>query len=160
MELWDAYNKDFNKIENMILERGKPIPEGVFHLVCEIVVKHIDGSYLLMQRDYQKHLGGLWELTAGGSALKGENAFDCAYRELQEETGIKSNNLVEINRIAQEENHTLYVEYLCVTDCPKDAIILQAGETIAYKWVTLEELKTMATKELAATRTLKTLGIH
>ena len=160
MELWDAYNKDFNKIENMILERGKSIPEGVFHLVCEIVVKHIDGSYLLMQRDYQKHLGGLWELTAGGSALKGENAFDCAYRELQEETGIKSNNLVEINRIAQEENHTLYVEYLCVTDCPKDAIILQAGETIAYKWVTLEELKTMATKELAATRTLKTLGIH
>ena len=160
MELWDAYNKDFNKIENMILERGKSIPEGVFHLVCEIVVKHIDGSYLLMQRDYQKHLGGLWELTAGGSALKGENAFDCAYRELQEETGIKGNNLVEINRIAQEEDHTLYVEYLCVTDCPKDAIILQAGETIAYKWVTLEELKTMTTKELAATRTLKTLGIH
>ena len=102
MELWDAYNKDFNKIENMILERGKSIPEGVFHLVCEIVVKHIDGSYLLMQRDYQKHLGGLWELTAGGSALKGENAFDCAYRELQEETGIKGNNLVEINIIAQD----------------------------------------------------------
>jgi len=42
-------------------------------------VKHIDGSYLIMQRDYGKHYGGKWELTAGGSALKGEKPIECAF---------------------------------------------------------------------------------
>ena len=71
VEIWDAYDKQFNKIENVILERGKAVPDGMYHLVCEIIVKHNDGTYLLMQRDFNKHLGGMWELTAGGSALKG-----------------------------------------------------------------------------------------
>ncbi len=47
MELWDAYDKDFNKIEGITLVRGEPIPDGFFHLVCEVVVKHEDGSYLV-----------------------------------------------------------------------------------------------------------------
>lgn len=45
-ELWDAYNKNFNKIENKTLIRGESIPDGAYHLVSEIVVKHTDGSYL------------------------------------------------------------------------------------------------------------------
>ena len=38
-----------------------------------IIVRHADGSYLVMQRDKRKHLGGMWEATAGGSALQGED---------------------------------------------------------------------------------------
>ena len=49
VEIWDAYDNQFHKIENMKLVRGKPIPNGVYHLVCEIIVKHTDGTYLLMQ---------------------------------------------------------------------------------------------------------------
>lgn len=64
-ELWDAYDNTFNKIKGMTLVRGESIPDGVYHLVCDIVVKHTDGSYLLMQRDFQKTYGGMWELTAG-----------------------------------------------------------------------------------------------
>ena len=37
-----------------------------------------------MQRDARKHLGGMWEVTAGGSALQGESSLDCAIRELHE----------------------------------------------------------------------------
>ena len=47
MELWDAYDENFNKIDGMTLIRGEEIPDGVFHLVSEIIVKHIDGTYLL-----------------------------------------------------------------------------------------------------------------
>lgn len=72
MELWDAYDRDFKKIQGVTLVRGEVIPEGFFHLVCEIIVRHIDGSYLIVQRDKRKHLGGMWEATAGGSALQGE----------------------------------------------------------------------------------------
>ena len=88
MELWDAYNRDFKKIQGITLIRGEAIPEGFFHLVCDIIVRRSNGSYLIMQRDKRKHLGGMWEATAGGSALQGEDALTCARRELHEETGI------------------------------------------------------------------------
>ena len=153
MELWDAYDKDFNKISNVTLIREEPIPEGLFHLVSDIIVKHTDGSYLLMQRDKRKHFGGMWEATAGGSALRGETSLECAVRELREETGIESDHLTEIGRV--RSHNTLYVEFLCVTDCKKDSIILQEGETIAYKWVSRNELISMKESELITERMQK-----
>lgn len=99
LELWDAYDNQFNKLDNIVLVRGDEIPDGIYHLVCEIAVRHTDGQYLLMQRDKRKHFGGMWELTAGGSALKGELPLECAVRELREETGICSENLIEIGRV-------------------------------------------------------------
>ena len=77
-EVWDAYNSQFKKIEDLSLIRRERIPDGVYHLVSDILVKHIDGNYLLMQRDAKKHFGGLWEASAGGSAIKGEDARSCA----------------------------------------------------------------------------------
>ena len=153
MEIWDAYDKDFNKISNMTLIREEPIPDGLFHLVSDIIVKHNDGSYLLMQRDKRKHFGGMWEATAGGSALRGETPLECAVRELREETGIESDHLTEIGRV--RGYNTLYVEFLCVTDCKKDSIILQDGETIAYKWVSRNELISMKESELVTERMQK-----
>ena len=50
MEIWDAYDENFNIIDGMTLVRGEEetIPEGVYHLVVDILVKHKDGTYLLM----------------------------------------------------------------------------------------------------------------
>ena len=36
-----------------------------------------------MQHDLRKHHGGEWEVTAGGSALQGENGLVAAIRELK-----------------------------------------------------------------------------
>ena len=85
MELWDAYDMNLNKIKDKTLIRGEAVPDGMYHLVCEVIVKHTDGTYLLMQRDKNKHYGEYWEATAGGSALQGENPIECATRELREE---------------------------------------------------------------------------
>lgn len=156
-EIWDAYDNQFQKIENVELVRGETIPDGMYHLVGEIIVKHVDGTYLLMQRDLRKNLGGMWELTAGGSALKGEAPLECAIRELQEETGIVTNELLEVARIADEVNHSLYVEYICYTECDKNSIILQDGETIDYKWVDKDTVLNMNMEELASVRTLEIL---
>ena len=152
MEKWDAYDRHLNKIDDLTLIRGEMIPDGVFHLVCEIIVKHTDGTYLLMQRDKRKHFGGMWEATAGGSALKGEDPLTCAIRELQEETGIVSDKLVEIGRVLHHGHQTYYVDYLCTTDTDKNSIILQEGETSAYKWVTYDELRSMSRDEIATQR--------
>ena len=150
MELWDAYVKDFKKIQNMSLIRGEKIPDGVFHLVSDIIVRHTDGSYLLMQRDWNKQFGGMWEATAGGSALQNESPLECAIRELHEETGITSENLVEVGRVRSHD--TIYCEFLCVTNCRKDSITLQEGETVAYQWVSRDDLVSMKKDELVTER--------
>ena len=154
MELWDAYDEKINKIEGMTLVRGEEVPDGVFHLVCEIIVRHADGTYLLMQRDHRKHLGGMWEATAGGSALQREDPIICALRELSEETGIKADKLTEVGRVLHHLHRSIYVDYLCETDVDKDSIVLQVGETSGYKWVTAEELRSMTRNELATQRIL------
>ena len=153
MELWDAYNKDFEKVNGTIFVRGEQIPNGLYHLVCDVLVKHTDGTFLLMQRDPRKHFGGMWEATAGGSALLGENPLECAKRELTEETGIVPSQLTEVGTVISKD--TIYVEYLCITDWNKYDITLQEGETAAYRWVSREALLHMKKDELVTERMQK-----
>ena len=154
MEIWDAYNSEYEKIEGMTLIRGEEasIPEGVYHLVCHILVEHVDGTFLLMQRDPRKPYPSMWEATAGGSALKGETAEECAYRELREETGIEADKLIEIKKFPWDPTRCYYVEYLCVTDCDKQSVVLQEGETVAYKWASADEICSMSPEEMLSER--------
>ena len=132
-EIWDAYWPD-GSFAGCDLVRGEPIPDGLYHLVSEILVQHVDGDYLLMQRDPRKpNYGGYFEATAGGSALKGEDALCCAKRELQEETGIGAGTFTNIGRFVS--HNTIYEIFLCVTDCEKDSVKLQEGETVSFKWI-------------------------
>ena len=150
MELWDAYDENFNKIEGVILVRGEAVPKGLHHLVCDVIVKHADGTYLLMRRDPRKTYGGMWEATAGGSALMGESPEECARRELFEETGIKADALLMVGKVVSAD--TIYCEYFCETDCEKGSVVLQAGETDAFKWASREELLSMKREELVTER--------
>lgn len=160
MERWDAYNESMNRIEGMTLVRGEPIPNGCFHLVCEILVRHTDGSYLLMQRDTRKPFGGLWEASAGGSAIQGESPKECAIRELEEETGIRATEMTEVGKLLHYGYKSYVVEFLCITDADKDSVRLQEGETIAYKWISGKELLEMTRKELATQRIQNFINIE
>lgn len=99
------------------------MPEGRCRLVCEVLVRHRDGTYLLMRRDPGKHFGGFWEATAGGSALQGETALDCALRELREETGIRAETLTELGTVIHRARRTIYVDFLCETDWSKTNLV-------------------------------------
>lgn len=140
MELWDAYDETGKKL-GFDLVRGQQIPDGVYHLVCEVVVRRTDGDYLLMQRSWEKEVSpGKWEIGAGGSAMKGEDALTGACRELLEETGIEAaEGLRELYHTVHHKHHAIYQGYLLVTDWPREEIVLQAGETIGYKWLSREE---------------------
>ena len=76
----------------------------------------------------------------------------CAIRELREETGIESEALTEVGRVVNDHNHTIYVEFLCVTDCEKERVTLQEGETSAFKWVAKDKLISMKKDELVTER--------
>lgn len=133
MEIWGAYLED-GTLAGRDLIRGSQIPYGLFHLVCEVIVRHKDGSYLLMQRDYNKiNYPGLYEASAGGSALKGETALEATKRELREETGIEASELMQIYFCKSKD--TIYNGYLCESDWDKNSISLQPEETISFMWL-------------------------
>ncbi len=139
MEIWDGYSKD-GELLGIDLVRDEAIPRGVYHIVSEVYVRHTDGTYLLMQRDWNK-IGypGLFETGACGSILKGETPLQGAVRELAEETGITGGDMTFIYANSNMIN-TFYYAYLCVVDCDKDSVTLQEGETISYKWISRQEL--------------------
>ena len=113
MELWDAYDRNFKKIEGITLIRGEEssIPKGIYHMVVLILVRHVDGQYLLMRRSPGKAYPLYWEATAGGSVLQGESAIEGALRELREETGIIADTLEEKERFVKDETHSAYYLY-------------------------------------------------
>lgn len=140
MELWDAYNAD-GTLAGFDLVRGSKIPPNYYHLVCEAVIQHTDGEYLLMQRSFQKEIfPGKWEIGAGGSALKGENKTEAVLREIKEETGIMEGELKELYHLVHERHQSIYYGFLLVTNCDKSSIKLQDNETIDYKWISRREL--------------------
>ena len=142
METWDLYNrnecllgKDWNREQSLLL------PEGCYHLVCEILVRHWDGEFLLMRRALTKSIRpGIWEATAGGSALKGETPLLGAKRELREETGLTTDAWQLVGRSVEDVKHGIYYSYVATVSGPKDEIQLQAGETIAVRWISAQEL--------------------
>ena len=139
MELWDAYTRNGVKTGG-VLVRGQRMWPGIYHLVCEVLVRHIDGSYLCMIRSREKPNYPLYpECTAGGSALLGESPLDCIRRELREETGIECDEFQEVNRTIRECYATIFHSYICTVDWPKDAITIQEGETEGYQRLTEEE---------------------
>lgn len=134
MELWDAYLADGRKA-GRTLARGGELPAGLFHIVSDVLVKHTDGDYLVMQRDFRKEgFPGKFETGASGAILAGETPYEGALRELREETGIRADGLTFLFA-ASDLRCTLYFRYLCITDCDKDSVTLQEGETISLRWL-------------------------
>ena len=153
-EEWDVYDADFNKTGKTAI-RGDKLDEGCYHLVSLVIVRHVDGQYLVMKRYPRKLYGGYYELTSGGSAKRGETAIEAARRELFEETGIRANELRLLAKETDSEKSTHYAIYEYVTDMDKDAIVLQDKETVGYRWVNRDELLRLCTEECVAFRTKK-----
>lgn len=147
MEIWDGYLKN-GSLAGMDLIRGEKIPNGIYHLVCDVLVRHADGDYLLMKRDLSKpNYGGYYEATAGGSALKGETPLECVKRELFEEAGIVSENFTELDRFVFDDDQCIFHIFLCITDCDKNSIVFQEGETMGYKWVNEDDFISFVNSE-------------
>ena len=60
--------------------------------------------------------------------------------------------MTDLGLVVDRKHHVIYAEFLCTTNMDKDEIILQEGETIAYRWISAEELKRMSRDELVTRR--------
>ena len=138
MELWDLYDAGGNKTgETWERSRAKEIPEGRFHIVCDVMVRRRGGDFLLTLRDPDKDLyPGCWEAGAGGSALAGETPEEAARRELWEETGLTADSLELIGVTLRPESRSFLYAWLAVVSSAGDSVRLQPGETSGYRWMT------------------------
>lgn len=147
MELWDAYD-EFGNMLGFDLCRGEPLPLGVYHLVVDVLVQHMDTTFLVMQRDACKEYCPLYyEASVCGSVLKGETPLQGAMRELKEETGIETSKLMLMYRIVNHKKQTIYYGYKADVMIEKDQITLQEGETISYQWVLPKDMKDVLTRK-------------
>ena len=135
MELWDLYDASGRPTgETWVRGNAGHIPEGRYHIICDVLIRNTDGKYLLTLRDPNKETHpGEWEASAGGSALAGENPLQAAEREMLEETGLTATRMELVGRSMR--GNCIFYSYLADTECAPDAVRLQEGETVDYRWV-------------------------
>jgi ADP-ribose pyrophosphatase YjhB (NUDIX family)/GNAT superfamily N-acetyltransferase len=143
MELWDLYDNK-KQLIGLTHERGVPLGEGHYHLVVEIITVNNKHQILLTKRDDKKPFGGMWECS-GGSVIAGEDSLTGAKRELFEETGIIiTDNMIQMmDTVINDSKHTIYDIYLAISNTNTDELVMQEGETVEAKWVTLAEIEDM-----------------
>ena len=143
MESFDLYDIQRNKT-GKTLERGNKVPAGYYRLVVHSCVFGSDGRMLIQRRQpFKDGWSGMWDITAGGSAIAGDSSQTAAMRELREEVGIDVN--LENVRPAM----TIYFDggfndiYTINMDVDIDSLELQTAEVEQVKWATEEEILEM-----------------
>ena len=143
MELWDLYDIDLHKTGETH-ERGKPVPEGRYHMVVHLVIFGSDGRMLIQQRQpFKEGWPNMWDVTVGGSAVAGDNSRTAAMRELEEELGLVADLQEERPRLTIHFNCGFDDIYTLNWDVELASVTLQESEVQAVKWATEEEIHRM-----------------
>ena len=143
MEFFDLYDVTRTKT-GQVLERGNKVPEGFYRLVVHACVFDSEGRMLIQKRCPDKSgWSGMWDITAGGSALAGDSSQQAASRELLEEVGI------DYSLDGKRPAMTIYFDrgfndiYTINMDVDIDKLTLQATEVEQVRWATEEEILEM-----------------
>jgi len=148
-EFWDVYDINGNKLNKTIQRDGKVLLQtGEYHMGSAVFITDEKDNFLIQQRSFSKKLlPGKWAIT-GGSAVAGENAEQCAIREVKEELGIKltSADLKFLMTNIRNDRHVIINLFLA--RIPKNTkITIQQEELEQAKWVSRQELIGMHNKE-------------
>lgn len=143
MELWDLYRYDRQRTEQTML-RGSGQPEGLFRLVVHACIFNSSGEMLIQQRQpFKEGWPDLWDITAGGSVLSGEDSRTAAARELYEELGL----VISFENL--QPALTVYFDggfddiFLVERDVDLRDVSLQPEEVQAVQWCGKQEILQM-----------------
>lgn len=141
MEFNDIYDRNRRRT-GRLHRRGTPWRRGEFGLIVCVWVYDGKGNVLLTRRAPEKSFPGTWE-NSGGAAKAGESSRQAIARELFEETGIRAAQ-EDFELLESRRDRDAFFDFYCLkNDTPVENIVLQAGETTAVKWATLEEIHQM-----------------
>jgi 8-oxo-dGTP diphosphatase len=141
-EYWDVYDSD-RRLTGRTHKREIKLPDGDFHVVVRAWIVNSSGDCLITRRALNK-IGypGMWEIPSG-SVIAGESSLVGVLREAKEESGIVL--LPENGTVfsAYKRGDTFYDNYLFRQEFDLADVVLQDGETIDARKMTIPEIREM-----------------
>ena len=139
MELWDIYDVD-RRPKGYTHIRGEEMNPGDYHITVNVWIRNSKGEYLLTKRTPNKEYGGYWECT-GGSVISGDTSFECALKEVKEETGLvlapENGKLIwTYNRDVLYGMPDFCDVWFFKQDFDISEVVFQEGETCDAMWAT------------------------
>ena len=144
MEIWDLYDADRN-LTGETAVRGKPLPEGRYHLVVEALFLNSKGETLLQRRAKEKDImPDIWSVT-GGSATAGEDSLTAVVRENEEEMGftpdVNHGKVFMTERGERPDRNFFRDVWLFFQDMPIERMTWQKGEVQDGMWILPEKIR-------------------
>jgi len=143
-ELWDIYDVNRQRT-GKIIERPSAWGQEAYHLIIHVAIFDSNHRMLLQHRCHKKHAwADLWDISAGGSALAGEESWQAAEREVLEELGIHL-DLKDV-RPHFTINYTRGFDDFYAIEIPDldiAALKLQEEEVDQARWASLDEVRQM-----------------
>ncbi|GAM15932.1 bifunctional NUDIX hydrolase family protein/GNAT family N-acetyltransferase [Mesobacillus selenatarsenatis] len=144
MELWNVYDQ-YRHLTDRIHKRGEEMKAGDYHLVVHVWIINDDGQFLIQKRQPWKiGFPDMWDCSAAGSAVMGDNSEQAAIREAKEELGIdldieKGERLFTVKFSQGFDDIWLVRQNVALED-----LHLQEEEVADAKWANEEEIREMA----------------
>lgn len=140
MELRDVYDVDRLPTGKEMV-RGEEFEKDAYHVVVHICIFNSEGKMLIQQRQPFKHgWSGLWDVSCGGSAVKGDSSRGAAHRELLEELGLDIDFEGVRPHFTVNFLHGFDDFYLVEKDVELTALKLQYEEVKDVKWADCGEI--------------------
>ena len=144
-ELWDVYDCNKRKTGRTVVRGVDILKEGEYHMVVHAIIINSKNELLISKRAQHKNYGLMWEFN-GGSVLAGETNLEGMLREVKEELGIQfsAKDAIFFKETRREKLPPNFKQlWLFKKDVQDKEITLPDGETIDWKWVTIEEFNRM-----------------
>jgi len=143
MEIWDVLDEERQKTDKTVI-RGSDEAKTILHNVVHAAVINSNNELLIQHRQpFKESWSDLWDITMGGSSIKGETSKEACKRELKEEIGLDvdlSNNRAKFT-INFDQGFDDY--YVIKQDVDLSKLVLQYEEVKEVKWASIEEIKQM-----------------
>ncbi|WLR54430.1 bifunctional NUDIX hydrolase family protein/GNAT family N-acetyltransferase [Mesobacillus subterraneus] len=144
MELWDVYDQ-YRHLTERIHKRGEDMKAGDYHLVVHVWIINDDGQFLIQRRQPWKiGFPNMWDCSAAGSAIVGDDSEQAAIREAKEELGIdldikKGERIFTVKFSQGFDDIWLVRQNVALED-----LLLQEEEVADAKWASEAEIREMA----------------
>jgi dATP pyrophosphohydrolase len=99
-------------------------------------------EYLVLKRSSNVVLPGIWQIVTG-TIDEGETAYEAAFRELKEETGLEPKTLSigpDVTAFYRHDNDSMNLIPLFIAEAGAEDIAL-CSEHCGHKWLSYEEAK-------------------